>query len=193
MNLYRLALFAHVLGVLGLFIGMGLQWTIVLRLRRAQTVAQLREWSSVVGGVGKLTLVSGALTLGAGLYMTLVAWSWRTPWIVVSLAAMLVMIALGAGVTARRLQAVKRAAVGVSNEAISPDLHLRIRDPRLWIATQLTGGTALGVVFLMTTKPDLGGSLLALAAALILGSVVGGLGARPRRASQPAEAAATSA
>ena len=49
MSVYTLALFAHLLGVLSLFIGMGLQWTITLRLRRARTVAQVREWSSLIG------------------------------------------------------------------------------------------------------------------------------------------------
>lgn len=46
MSFYSLALFAHIVGVLGLFIGIGLQWTSILRLRRALFVAQVREWAS---------------------------------------------------------------------------------------------------------------------------------------------------
>lgn len=181
MNLYSVALFAHILGVLGLFIGMGLQWTITLRLRQARTAAQVREWSTLISGAGKLGPASGALLLVAGIYMMVVSWG-LTPWIVVSLAAMLVMMVLGMGVTARRLKAIQRAALAdVAADGISPTIQRRIHDPVLWIATQMAGSAALGVVFLMTTKPGWGGSLLALAVALVAGSVIGGLSAKSRR------------
>jgi Predicted integral membrane protein (DUF2269) len=183
MSVYTLALFAHLLGVLRLFIGMGLQWTITLRLRRARTVAQVREWSSLIGGVGKLGVASGALLLVAGIYMTAIAWSMTTPWIVVSLAAMLFMIVLGMGVTTRRLKAVQRMAAMAEARAaaIPPELRRQIDDPLLWISAQLAGGTALGIVVLMTNKPGLGGSLFALAVALVLGGVVGGVSVKRRR------------
>lgn len=198
MSLYTLALFAHLLGVLGLFIGMGLQWTITRRLRRARTIAQTREWSSLIEGVGKLGPASGALLLVAGIYMTVTAWSMTTPWIVVSLAAMLFMMALGMGVTTRRLMAVQRAAATAeaSAEAIPPGLQRQIDDPLLWLSTQLAGSTALGVVFLMTTKPGLGGSLLVVGVALVLGALVGVVSVKlwrsPRAATIPMEEASLS-
>jgi len=40
MNFYALALFAHILGVLGLFIGIGFERAITLR--QVQTIAQVR-------------------------------------------------------------------------------------------------------------------------------------------------------
>ncbi|HLZ23815.1 MAG TPA: hypothetical protein VKQ30_17015 [Ktedonobacterales bacterium] len=183
MRLYTFALFAHILGVLSLFIGMGLQWTITLRLRQARSIVQVREWSSLIGGVAKLGPVSGALILVMGIYMTLTSWGMGTPWIVVSLAAMLFMLALGMGVITRRLNAIQRAAAIVETPtgAIPPELHQQIHNPLLWISTQLASGTALGVVFLMTTKPGLGGSLLVMGVALILGGITGGLSAQPSR------------
>lgn len=184
MSLYTLALFAHILGVLGLFIGMGLQWTITLRLRRARSIIQVREWSSLTGSVAKLSPASGVLLLTAGIYMMAVAWG-MTAWIVVSLAAMLFMMALGMGVTTRRLKAVHRAAAlaEAHDKAIPSEVWLLIHSPLLWISAQLTGAVALGVVFLMTTKPSLGGSLLVLALALVFGGIAGAISVslKPRR------------
>jgi hypothetical protein len=84
MSFYTLALFAHILGVLGLFIGIGLQWTSVLRFRRAQFVAQVREWTSLTSLLGILMPAASLLILVAGSYMTVTTWGWRTPWIDVS-------------------------------------------------------------------------------------------------------------
>src|SRR5207244_8538034 len=44
MTLYLLAVFLHVVGALGLFVAMGLEWVIVVRVRRAGTAEQARDW-----------------------------------------------------------------------------------------------------------------------------------------------------
>ncbi len=41
MSLYALALFAHIVGVLGLFMALGLLWISMLWLQQAQTTAQV--------------------------------------------------------------------------------------------------------------------------------------------------------
>ena len=194
MNWYTLALFAHIVGVLLLFLGMGLQWIITLRLRAARTAAQAREWSGLVRGVGRLGPLSGVLILAAGLYMAVTAWSLMAPWILVSLGAMLLMLALGMGVVARRLKAIQRAVTADdASGALSRDAQVRIADPFLWSALHLSGGVALGIVFLMTTKPTLGGSLLTLAVALALGGVAGGLSEKSLRNRRAATAPAVEA
>ncbi|HEX6800605.1 MAG TPA: hypothetical protein VF116_23030 [Ktedonobacterales bacterium] len=189
MTLYSLTLFAHIVGVLGLFVGMGLQWAATLRLRRARSMGQVREWSGLVAGAGRLGLVSGVVLLAAGIYMMVVAWG-LTPWLVVSFAAMLVMLALGMGVTTRRLRGIQRTAAttgaGTGTGAIPATVQQQLHDPVVWIAAQMAGSSALGVVFLMTTKPDLAGSLLAAATALVLGAVVGIVSTRPGRADRAA-------
>lgn len=188
MHVYALALFAHILGVLGLFIAMGLQWLVAVRLQRAQTIGEAREWSSLIGIVGKMGPASGALVVVAGVYMTLARWSVQAPWIVVSLGAMVVMMALGMGVTTRRMKAVHRAALAEpEGEWISQGLWRQINDPVLWIAAHTAGSIALGVVFLMTTKPGLSGSLLVVAVALALGVGVGAITAKRRQ--EPSEPA----
>ncbi len=180
MNDYTLALFAHILGALGLFMGIGLDWATILRLRRAQTVTQVREQTSLVGVQTRLLQLSLLLLLVAGIYMAATVWE-GTPWILVSLVALFVIGALGGGLIDRRLKAIQQAAASeTSGEAIPAALQARIGDPVLWTAFQTAGFIALGVVFLMTTKPDWLMSLITLVVAIILGVLVAQLGRRPR-------------
>ncbi len=191
MSFYPLALFAHLVGVLGLFITIGVQWTCTLSLRRAQTVTQVREWTSLVRGLSKLGPASGLLLLVAGMYMTATAWNMNTPWIIVSCFTLLFLMALGLGVTLRQLRAIRRAAATVEAAvgSIPPAVQRQIDAPLLWTSAQVMGSTALGVVLLMTTKPDLAASLLVLAAALILGVVSAQPWRRPRAALLPVQEA----
>ena len=181
MSFYTLALFAHILGVLGVFVGIAFDWTTILRLRRARTVALVREVTGLVGFQERLIQISSLLLLIAGIYMTVTTWGWRTPWILPSLAALIVMAALGGGVYGRRLAAIHKAAEA-SDGTIPPALQRRIADPVLLTSVQTAGMLGLGVVFLMTNKPDLLASLIALAVALVLGVVSAQPWRRPRDA-----------
>jgi hypothetical protein len=171
MSLYTLALFAHILGVLGLFVGLSFIWAGVLRLRRARTVAQVREGIGLTGIVRGLVPTASVLILVAGIYMTVTAWDSDPPWILLSLVGLIVMGVLGGIVSARRLNAIEKAVVEDAAEPIPPALQRRIADPILLASVQTAGIIGLGVVFLMTIKPDLLGSLITLAVTLVLGPV----------------------
>lgn len=184
MELYTLLLFTHILGVLGLFIGMGLQWVSVLRLRRAQTRGQASEWISLARGAGRFSPIAGVLVLGAGIAMMVMRWTLTTPWIMVSLLAIVLMMVASMGVSVRRIKVIARTLAQASGDAgdpLPPESHGLTHNPALWIATQLAAGQALGVVFMMTVKPELVGSLLTLAVALALGAAAGVATAKPRR------------
>jgi hypothetical protein len=45
----------------------------------------------------------------------------------------------------------------------------QLRDPLLWASIQIRVAIALGIVFLMTVKPGLGGALLTIGVAIVLG------------------------
>jgi hypothetical protein len=171
MTYYSLALFIHIVGVLGLFIGIGLQWISVQRLPQAQTVAQVREGTSLVAVQERLWPTASLLILLAGIYMTVTAWGWSTPWIDISLAALIVQGAVAGAVINRRLKAIHTGVAAAEAPAGSfpPGLKRQITDPILRTAVQINAFTGLGVVFQMTTKPGLGGSLITLAVALLLG------------------------
>jgi hypothetical protein len=186
MTFYSLALFAHMAGVLGLFIAIGLLWISILRLQRARTMAQVRERISLASVQERLLPTASLLILLAGIYMTVTTWGWKTPWIDVSLAALVVMGTLGGAVINRRLKAMRIASstAEAPGGSIPAELRGQITDPVLWTAVQTNGFTGLGVVFLMTTKLDLMGSLITLAVSLVLGVVSAQLW-HPREATVP--------
>jgi hypothetical protein len=173
-------------GVLGLFIAIGLVWISILRLQRAQTMAQVRERISLASVQERLLPTASLLILLAGIYMTVTTWGWKTPWIDVSLAALVVMGTLGGAVINRRLKAMRIASstAEAPGGSIPAELRGQITDPVLWTAVQTNGFTGLGVVFLMTTKLDLMGSLITLAVSLVLGVVSAQLW-HPREATVP--------
>ncbi|HYU72807.1 MAG TPA: DUF2269 family protein [Ktedonobacteraceae bacterium] len=182
MSFYTVALFAHMLGVLGLFTGIGLQWTSFLRFRRAQFVAQVREWASLTSVLGVLMPAASLLILVAGSYMTLTTWGWRTPWIDVSLAALILVLAPMGAMNTHRLKAIQTAAeASAHTKTIPAELQRQITDPIVWTLVQTSGLTLVGVVFLMIIKPDLVGSLITLAVALVLGVGSARIFARPRQ------------
>jgi hypothetical protein len=184
MNLYALALFAHLVGVLSLFIGMGLQWVVIIGFRRAQTVTQMRLWSGLLRPVAMLGPLSAVLILLAGGYMMFTAWGIGTPWIVVSIGAMLLMAALGMGITVRKLRVVQLTAMGYDlSDEILPELRQHIYNPMLWISAHLASGIALGIVFMMATKPGWLVSLAVVAVTMALGAITGATTAKPRRLS----------
>jgi hypothetical protein len=182
MSIYTLALFAHILGVLGVFVGTAFDWATILRLRRARTVALAREVTSLVGFQARLIQLSSLLLLVAGIYLTVTSWGWGTPWILLSLAALIVMGVLTGGVNGRRLAAIRKAAAEGSEGTIPPALQRRAADPVLLISVQTAVLVGLGAVFLMTVKPDWLGSLITLAVAVVLGV----LSAQPWRRSREA-------
>jgi hypothetical protein len=95
MTLYPLALFAHLLGVLGMFMAIALELTSLLGLRHARTLEQVRPWATLGVVPEKVFPFSGLLILEAGVYMALVGWGWRVAWIDVPLLALLLMFTLG--------------------------------------------------------------------------------------------------
>lgn len=52
-------------------------------------------------------------------------------------------------------------------------LAARVHDPLMGAAARTLAALLLGIVFLMTTKPALGGAIVAMLVALVLGLVAG--------------------
>ena len=74
---------------------------------------------------------------------------------------------VGATLTGRRMPAIGRVGVE-ERRLLSPAFRCRLRDPLLWISVQPRAAIALGIVFLITVKPDQGGALVAIGAAIIV-------------------------
>jgi hypothetical protein len=169
MTLYSVALFVHVLGALGLFAGLALEWAALRRLRGATTASQVQARAAAFAVLPRLYIPSTLAILLPGLYMTVTVWGWATGWPAVALAAMVLLAALGAILSGSRMAALGRAAAAESGP-ISPDLRQRLRGRSLQASVQMRTALAVGIVFLMTVKPALVGSLLAIGVFALLGA-----------------------
>jgi hypothetical protein len=167
MNTYSIALFFHILGALGFFVALGLEWAGLRQMRNATTAEQVRQGMRISGSTRRLGMISMLTILIFGFYLAAVAWG-GPAWITVTLGVMVVMIALSVALTGPRMAAVGRALASEKGP-LSPSLQQLANHPLLWISIQTRVAIALGIVFLMTVKPGLGGSLLTIGMATVLG------------------------
>lgn len=170
MSYYTIALFFHIVGALGFFVALGLEWTSLRRLRQATTATQVREWLRVSTGARRVGIASMVIILVAGFYMMAVA-QIGAAWLIVAFWMVVLLIALTLALTSPRMAAIGRAmkAEAVENGPVSPTLYHVVHHPLLWISIQTRVAIALGIVFLMTVKPDLSGALLTVGIAVVLG------------------------
>ncbi len=167
MSIYSFVLFFHITGALGLFAALGLEWTGLRQLRSSTVPEQVRAWMGVLKNTRNVGFVSMLATVLTGVYMMLKAWG-GAPWIIVTVGSLVLIIALAQVLTGPRMAAVGRALVA-GKGLVTPDFHRLANHPFLWISIQTRVAIALGIIFLKIARPDLDGSLLTIAAAIVLG------------------------
>jgi len=167
MNIYSIALFLHIVGALGFFVALGLEWTGLSQIRSVMTLELVRAWMGVLKNVRKVGFASMLTTVITGFYMMARYWG-GVSWIYVTLGSLVLVIALGQAVTAPRMAAIGQALVAGKGQ-LSQNFHSLANHPLLWISIQTRVAIALGIVLLKIVKPDLGGSLLTIGVAIILG------------------------
>lgn len=171
MSLYSVAVFLHIVGALGLFVALGLEWAGVQHLRRSVTTRQAHEWMKLLGGLRLVGGPSLLLLLVTGVYVSATTGGGR-PWIRLGLLGLFAIAALGVLLTGRRLRSVGRV-LPEEDGPVAPALARRLADPVLRLSARLRTALALGIVFVMSTKPDRAGALSALGIALALGLAAG--------------------
>jgi hypothetical protein len=182
MSIYNIVMFVHVIGAIGYFLSIGISLVILVGLRRAQRVEQVRALIHLNNLSGPFGAGSAVVLLAAGLYLALTAWSLLTGWILVSLISLIVIVLTTAVLIApRRSALVAQLAHEAPDGALSLALSQRLHDPVLLATFQTVAALLLGIVFLMTTKLELVGSLIVMAVALVLGLISSMLVSRMRR------------
>jgi hypothetical protein len=169
MTLYAIAVFVHVVGAIGIFVAMGIEWVTVAHVVRVESAEQAREWLGLLELIRRLSPVSMATLLVSGVYMMVVTWGGAS-WIIVGFVGLLLLPPLGM-LTLLRLPNIARE-LGNQHGPLSPELRQRLHDPLFVASIQIRTAIALGIVFLMTTKPDFVGSVVAVAVAIVVGLAV---------------------
>lgn len=185
MSIYPIVLFVHIIGAIGYFLSSGSWLFILVGLRRAQRVEEVRTLMRVNDLSGPFGDGSGLVLVSAGFYLALSGWSLLTSWILVALISLILILPTNAALIGPRRRALIKQLEGAAPEGeMSRALRQHIHDPVLWAMSQTTAVLLLGIVFLMTTKPDLGGSLIVMAVALLLGLLSSLLVTRRKRTPQ---------
>ena len=169
MNAYSIALFLHIVGALGFFVALGLEWTGLWQIRGAMTPQQVGGWMMILKSVRKVGFVSMLTTVITGIYLMVTVWGGE-PWIIVTVGSLVLMIALAQVLTAPRMMAIGRALAS-EKAPLSQTFFSLANQPLLWISIQTRVAIALGIIFLKIAKPDWGGSLITIGVAIVLGIV----------------------
>jgi len=154
MNIYSIALFLHVVGVLVLFAALAIEWVGLRQIRSSAHPEQTRAWLGLITNATRIGFPSMFVTVVTGIYMMVTVWKW-TPWLATTIGALILLIVLA------RAAAPRLKALGQSLDVVN--------DPLLWISVQTRTAIALGIVFLKITKPNVAGSLVTIGVAIVLG------------------------
>jgi hypothetical protein len=166
--LYSIALFLHVLGALGMFIALGIEWTSLRNLPHSANAREARGWLGLFLVLRRFYPLSFVTILVTGIYMMAVSWG-GAPWIAIGLLGLLALPAIAGFMTARRVRGIG-PELGGSAE-LDASIRARLADPALLLSHRLRVGLAVGIIFLMTVKPGWIGSLVAIAAFTGLGAL----------------------
>jgi uncharacterized membrane protein len=161
-----LVLFAHVVGVLGLFVGLGVEWLSLDAVRRAVGRAEAQRWARVSDAVPRMSGAALAVILASGLYLGARVGVLGDGWMRASYGALLLMAAVGGPVARPSLRTLRHAAQ-TSGDGTVESLRTAASSAILRVSVRLRVAFGLAVIYLMIAKPDTAASLVALALAAV--------------------------
>src|ERR1700739_4814960 len=170
MTAYAIALFCHFLGMVGLFVGYGLEWTATSLLRRATTSDRARfalglyRLSMPMSGPGLLILIL------SGGYLASLTGGMRQGWISGALLGIVFALGIGFVFVLPRIRTI-RAAIPEGSAPLAASAVTRVNDPMVVTMIRVKFMLALGIVALMPPKPQ----LLTTALFVLLGAIIIGL------------------
>lgn len=169
MTPYVIGLFIHYLGMVGLFVGYGLEWAASSLLRRSTTAQQARSWLRIyrlslpISGPGLLILIL------SGGYLASQTGGMMHGWISAALFGILFALGIGFVFILPKMKAL-RAALPEADAPLSQAGLARVQDPMLVTLIRIRAILALGIVYLMTAKPEgLASSLFILLGCVVIG------------------------
>src|SRR6476469_9032632 len=112
-------LFAHVVGVLGLFIGLGVEWLSLNAVQRSTTRDEALRWVRMSGILPRVMGVALAVIAASGFFLGARVGVLGAGWMRASYAALLVMAIVGGPVSRPRVRALNRAAEGPGGVSVS--------------------------------------------------------------------------
>jgi hypothetical protein len=160
-----LVLFTHVVGVLALFVGLGLEWIGLDGIQRSTTRAEATPLLRLIAIVPRLFGVALAAIVLSGFYLGARVGVLGNGWMRASYGALLLMAIVSGPVSRSPMRALKRVADVPADGTVA--LRAAAANPILWLSLRIRVAFGLAIVFLMIAKPGVGESLLVLVLASI--------------------------
>jgi hypothetical protein len=173
-----LMLFVHVVGMLTLFVGLGLEWAGLDGLQRSLTREQALSWLRLVVLVPRVSGIAVAAIVVSGFYLGSRIGVLGNDWMRASYGALLLMAIVSGPVSRSPMRALKRVADLPADGTGA--LQAAAANSILRLALRIRIAFGLAVVFLMIAKPAAGESLLVLALAS-MATIAASLTRRPAR------------
>lgn len=168
MSLYTTILFLHIASAIGFFIGNGLEWAVSTLLRKASSVEQVRAWLRVYRVSPPLSGASLVVLILSGGYLASVINAMKQGWMSASLVAIVIGFSLGFAINLPRIRAIRDSVASVEGP-LPGSVRTKLQNAALATSVRTRTMLAIGIVYLMTTKPPLGTSFLALGVAAVIG------------------------
>lgn len=173
MHAYGVVLFVHLTALTAAFAADGVIMLVRRRLLAARSGAEALQWLLVAKATARTYPLALVALVLSGAFLVHDAWTWSTGFVDAGLAGAVALAVLGGGVEGRAAERIARAlAAGPQDAPGAP-----VRDRVFWAVGLGNTALALGVVFVMATKPSLPASVAVLVAAFALGAA-GGLAVR---------------
>lgn len=167
---YDVALYLHLLSVFVLIGGITVFGVCYFQIRAARSLAEATPWAGLADRAGWVFPVAILGLLASGAYLTSDRWTWSTPWILASIAGVILLTLQGPLIAAPRSAALKHAVdAGGQPGALDPRVGRLARDRALWVALLANPGIVLGITWDMTVKPGGPGAV----AAIVVGYLAG--------------------
>ncbi|WP_421381661.1 hypothetical protein ACOJQI_20705 [Bacillus salacetis] len=167
--LYNLVLFLHIIGTVIMFIAVGMTLTAMVAMLHTKNNESLREWSSLAVKLDGLLPFSVILVLFPGLYLVFSTWGWEKAWVNFSLAALILMTVMGPIINLPRLKLILKTVNEERGSIPSAEIRAKVMDRTLWNSVLIMTMLLVGILFLMTVKTGMIGSVVTLAATAFLG------------------------
>ncbi len=167
MNIYSITLFLHIVGALGFFSAFALEFTALRQIQHAMLSDQVRSWMRILAGTRKLVEISSLTILVSGIYMAVTAWR-HVAWTGVALVSVVLLILLAAILTRPHTADLEKALTDEKGP-LSQNFRELANHRRMELSLKTRMTITLGIIFLMTVKPGLEGSLLTMAVAIVTG------------------------
>jgi hypothetical protein len=172
MSIYRVLVFLHVAGGVGMFVALGIETVSLGRLRRAQTPSDARTWMGLLRLPARIGPVSILTNLATGVWMMVLLWG-PQPWIQAAFLAVVGIAVTGAVASRRGMRALGQALPAETGPRLSAEFRSLLSRTPLVMSLWLRAALGTGILGLMTIKPGVTGSLVSLAAALVVGLAAG--------------------